>query len=66
MGGGGATTNSTFPLYKTVADAGMIGTRGTSRSLECGSCHAVHDSANSPFLRYTMAGSQLCLGCHNK
>lgn len=65
MGGGGSTTNTTFPLFKTANDANMAG-RATSRSLECGSCHSVHDSANSPFLRYTMAGSQLCLGCHNK
>jgi predicted CXXCH cytochrome family protein len=49
-----------MPLFKAAS-------RGTpNRSLECGSCHAVHDSANSPFLRYTMAGSALCLGCHNK
>lgn len=65
MGSGLGTPAATFPLYKTANDAGMAG-RATSRSLECGSCHAVHDSANSPFLRYTMAGSQLCLGCHNK
>jgi len=53
-------TNFTMPLFKLTGD------RATSRSLECGSCHAVHDSANSPFLRYTMDGSALCLGCHNK
>jgi predicted CXXCH cytochrome family protein len=39
--------------------------RGT-RVLECSSCHGVHNYDNSPFLRYTMAGSGLCLGCHNK
>jgi predicted CXXCH cytochrome family protein len=47
-----------MPLFKSARDA--------TRTLECGSCHAVHDSANQPFLRYTMAGSLLCLGCHNK
>lgn len=57
-------TNFTMPLFKsTHADANRT---TTSRSLECGSCHAVHDSQYSPFLRYTMAKSALCLGCHNK
>lgn len=66
MGGGIATgaTISTFPLFKTKP-AGNA-TRTTDSSLECGSCHAVHDSAISPFLRLTMEGSKLCLGCHNK
>jgi predicted CXXCH cytochrome family protein len=66
MGGGATTLVTTFPLFKTAADAGMPAARGTDRSLECGSCHAVHDSLNSPFLRFTMEGSKLCLGCHNK
>lgn len=54
-----------FPLYK----AG-----GVENFLECASCHAVHgqDNAANPgdnypkFLRSTMAGSALCLGCHIK
>jgi len=52
--------NNQFPLFKLEGD------RATARSLECGSCHAVHDSLNSPFLRTTMDRSALCLGCHNK
>lgn len=56
-------TGFEMPLFKSAA----AGVRGSAnRMLECGSCHAVHDSANSPFLRYTMTGSALCLGCHNK
>jgi len=51
----------TMPLFKATR-SGV----SSNRSLECGSCHAVHDSGISPFLRYTMNGSQLCLGCHNK
>ena len=63
----GLTSTVTFPLFKTTADAGMSATRASiNRSLECGSCHAVHDSQFSPFLRDTMGKSQLCLGCHNK
>lgn len=60
----GYTFAKTFPLFKS-SDANAKRTTA-NRSLECGSCHAVHDSQFSPFLRDTMAGSQLCLGCHNK
>ncbi len=35
-------------------------------TLECGSCHSVHDNTDAPFLRTTMKGSLLCLGCHKK
>ncbi len=66
MGVGNAFTVR-FPLFKSTAGTGQSATRSTTnRSLECGSCHAVHDSQNSPFLRDTMNNSQLCLGCHNK
>ncbi len=38
-----------------------------SNSLECGSCHDVHDTAgNSKLLRLDNAGSALCSTCHNK
>lgn len=51
-----------FPLFK--AD-------GVANNLECASCHAVHGQTNTTynypkFLRSTMAGSALCLGCHIK
>ncbi|MBT0653773.1 cytochrome c3 family protein [Geomobilimonas luticola] len=46
-----------LPLFKSA--------RGNT-SLECASCHAVHDPANVPFLRTTIEGSKLCLGCHIK
>lgn len=69
MGGNYADAVNAFPLF-AVTNAATGGNnnadRATNRSLECGSCHAVHDSTNSPFLRYTMSGSKLCLGCHNK
>ncbi|NVN99867.1 MAG: cytochrome c3 family protein [Geobacteraceae bacterium] len=57
-----------FPLYKATAGGSVNndGARSSTRSLECGSCHAVHDSQYSPFLRATLNGSTLCLGCHNK
>lgn len=52
-----ADVSKGLPLFKSG--------RGDT-TLECGSCHAVHDNTNSPFLRTTMAGSKLCLGCHKK
>lgn len=59
--GGISTFTKGFPLFKSARDAA-----GQTRSLECGSCHSVHDAENQPFLRYTMNQSALCLGCHNK
>lgn len=35
-------------------------------SLECASCHDVHDNTIGPFLRVSNAGSALCLTCHIK
>ncbi|MRR34875.1 cytochrome C [bacterium] len=52
-----AEVTNPFPLFKSG--------RGAT-TLECGSCHAVHDNTDAPFLRTTMAGSKLCLGCHIK
>ena len=54
-----------FPLYRA---------NGVDGYLECASCHAVHGKENTvntgnnypKFLRSTMAGSALCLGCHRK
>ncbi|MEI7728132.1 MAG: cytochrome c3 family protein [Verrucomicrobiota bacterium] len=34
--------------------------------VECGSCHAVHDSTYTPFLRMNNNGSAMCLTCHIK
>jgi predicted CXXCH cytochrome family protein len=35
-------------------------------SVQCSSCHDVHDPTNSPFLRMSNTGSALCIVCHNK
>lgn len=51
-----------YPLYSI----GGSGDRSGSRSLECKSCHDIHNSDYSPFLRETMDRSKLCFGCHNK
>jgi predicted CXXCH cytochrome family protein len=34
--------------------------------VECASCHDVHNPANGDFLRFSNAGSALCLKCHIK
>lgn len=70
---GTAQTNvgaTSLKLAATVISGGtpLFATNGVTGgdSLECGSCHAVHDPANKPFLRMNNAGSALCLNCHVK
>lgn len=36
----------------------------TPYTVECGSCHNVHDPANLPFLRVPNTSNQLCSTCH--
>ncbi len=35
-------------------------------TMECATCHDVHDNTNSPFLRLANTGSAMCLTCHLK
>lgn len=35
-------------------------------TMQCGSCHNVHNPQYTPFLRLNNAGSALCLACHIK
>jgi predicted CXXCH cytochrome family protein len=35
-------------------------------TMECASCHAVHDNTNKPFLAMNNDGSALCVSCHAK
>lgn len=37
---------------------------GVSDTVQCASCHNVHNNTNAPFLRVSNAGSGLCLTCH--
>ena len=46
----------------TVTAAGLM-LYGTD-TVQCGSCHNVHDNTNVPFLRVSNAGSALCTTCH--
>lgn len=36
----------------------------STSSMECSSCHLVHDNANPPFLRIANTGNAFCLACH--
>ena len=38
---------------------------GTQSTVECSSCHAVHGTVYSSFLRMSNENSALCLSCHN-
>jgi len=49
----------------TFTGAKLITINGVDR-VECTSCHDAHDNSLGMFLRQTMAGSALCLECHNK
>jgi predicted CXXCH cytochrome family protein len=48
------------PSVSPISDWLFAGT------LQCASCHDVHDDTNLPFLRVTNANSALCTTCHNK
>jgi predicted CXXCH cytochrome family protein len=48
------------PTSGTVSPLLFAGT------VQCASCHDVHDPTNTPFLRMSNAASALCLTCHLK
>jgi predicted CXXCH cytochrome family protein len=68
----GIVYDSTLDTGLTVNAAGLVGgtlpiyPSGANYTVECGSCHNVHDNTNAPFLRRSNTGSGLCLVCHIK
>ena len=46
-----------------VTAAGLV-LYGTTNTVQCGSCHDVHDNTNPRFLRKSNTGSALCVACH--
>jgi predicted CXXCH cytochrome family protein len=71
----GTRYDSTNPATATLrASVGGFVSNGTGISLplakqvsvECNTCHNVHDPSFVPFLRGTMANSALCTTCHLK
>lgn len=58
-----AAKTGEFIAAASITNGAKLSTGGT---VECFSCHDVHDETNAPYLRGTMAASALCLGCHIK
>lgn len=58
-----ANTGATVP--GTAWTAQLYGT-ASPYTVECASCHAVHDPTNVPFLRIANTASQMCTTCHLK
>lgn len=50
---------NTLPLFDTVVT-------DTFDTVECATCHSVHNNTNGYFLRLDPAGGDLCGSCHNK
>ena len=61
-----SSITNALPLFKATHSAANTSPYNADGNLECASCHKVHDPTISPFLRTTMKGSLLCLGCHVK
>ena len=49
-----------------VAEGAGVKLFGSTDTVECSSCHNVHDPEYSPFLSIDNAGSDLCYACHIK
>lgn len=66
--------NFTYDTALATADGGLYNPANTTAvsnllfggTVQCASCHDVHDPANVPFLRLSNGGSALCLTCHIK
>ena len=65
IGGTAAREKTDVALY-TRPSADFSNGTGDEPSVECGSCHDPHGTANPTFLRVTTTGSGICLTCHNK
>jgi predicted CXXCH cytochrome family protein len=65
-GGVDGTREVTDVALYTRPQTDFAGGGGNEPSVECGSCHDPHGTANPTFLRVTTTGSGICLTCHNK
>ncbi len=59
------TANSDYEGTGTIEGTMLFGTAG-SKTMECATCHDVHDPTNIPFLRASNTASAMCLTCHIK
>ncbi|MBI1749329.1 MAG: hypothetical protein HY234_06405 [Acidobacteria bacterium] len=57
------TQDSGLAAIASVTAAGLK-LYGASNTVQCASCHNVHNDSISPFLRKSNAGSALCVACH--
>jgi len=70
--------NFTYNAALATADGGLVTPNSANfvdaggtiplyaATVQCATCHAVHDPSNAPFLRVSNANSALCTACHNK
>jgi predicted CXXCH cytochrome family protein len=57
------TKDSGLAAVTAVTAAGLP-LFGATNTVQCGTCHNVHDPTNDPFLRKANTGSALCTTCH--
>lgn len=64
------TNDHPINMTYNTADTGLVAAPPAgylfSNTVQCASCHDVHDNTFAPFLRATNVGSALCLACHAK
>lgn len=69
------TYDSNLVNYDTAGSGGVVGLNDPTTlvgakliggTVQCASCHNVHDNTYLPFLRSSNANSALCLVCHKK
>lgn len=64
------TNDHPINMTYNTADTGLVSPAPAgylfTNTVQCASCHDVHDNTNQPFLRASNAGSALCLTCHAK
>lgn len=60
------TLDTGLKAATTLAGVKLFPSNVTGSKVQCASCHQVHDSTITPFLRVTPAGSAICLACHLK
>ncbi len=64
--------NFTYDAALVTADGGLNDPTGLTNAVlfggtvQCGTCHDVHDNTAPPFLRVANTNSQLCTECHIK
>ena len=66
VGVGATWTTDALPGGMTNVSPAPLTGQVSGTTVECSSCHDVHEPAFSPFLKVSNASSALCLDCHDK